>query len=210
MLVDRAFDDELDLIPVADVRPEGPSGVADAMAAAALARAHGVSAEAIAAGLRGFKPIAHRAEAIAELGGVCYVNDSKATNPHAAASSLRGYEHVVWIAGGLLKGANVDDLVTEAAARLSGVVLIGADREVIATALARHAPDVPVHTVPTGEHGAMAVMSEAVRLASALAKQGDTVLLAPAAASMDMFTDYQHRGRAFAEAVLALPVPGAP
>jgi UDP-N-acetylmuramoylalanine--D-glutamate ligase len=79
--------------------------------------------------------------------------------------------------------------------------LIGADREVIATALARHAPDVPVHLAGAGDHEAMAVMVDAVRAASEFAAPGDVVLLAPAGASWDMFTDYAHRGRAFAEAL---------
>jgi UDP-N-acetylmuramoylalanine--D-glutamate ligase len=192
------------LAAVSGVRPAGPPGVFDALAAAALARCHGVPAEAVAAGLAAYRPAAHRATAVGELDGVCYVDDSKATNPHAAAASLRAHRRVVWLAGGLLKGARVDDLVTEAADRLAGVVLIGADREVIATALARHAPDVPVHRVPAGDDDPMSVMSSAVRAARAMARPGDVVLLAPAAASMDMFTDYKHRGRAFTEAVEAL------
>ncbi|HYS36952.1 MAG TPA: UDP-N-acetylmuramoyl-L-alanine--D-glutamate ligase, partial [Pseudonocardiaceae bacterium] len=204
MLVDRAFADGEPLAAVADVRPPGPSGVFDALAAAALARVHGVPADAVAAGLLAFEPSAHRAAAVAEIDGVRYVDDSKATNPHAAAASLRTHPRVVWIAGGLLKGARVDDLVTDVAERLAGVVLIGADREVIATALARHAPDVPVRRVSGGDDGSMSVMGSAVKAARAMARPGDVVLLAPAAASQDMFTDYRQRGRAFADAVAAL------
>jgi UDP-N-acetylmuramoylalanine--D-glutamate ligase len=198
-LVDRAFG-ACDLVDVADVTPGGPPGLTDALVAAALARAYGVSARAVAGGLRAFQPGAHRATLVAELGGIRYVNDSKATNPHAAAASMRAHDRVVWIAGGLLKGASVDELVAEVAPRLAGVVLIGRDRDVIAAALARHAPDVPVHQVAAGDDGAM---TRAVDLAGAMARPGDVVLLAPAAASMDMFTDYGHRGRAFTEAVLA-------
>ena len=133
------------------------------------------------------------------------VDDSKATNPHAAAASLAAYEHVVWIAGGLLKGADVDDLVQRAAGRLRAVVLVGRDREVIAEALARHAPDVPVVDVADTDTGAMdRVVSEAATLARA----GDVVLLAPAAASMDMFVNYGARGDAFAEAVLRRAASG--
>ncbi|HEX5118136.1 MAG TPA: UDP-N-acetylmuramoyl-L-alanine--D-glutamate ligase [Pseudonocardiaceae bacterium] len=204
-LVDNAFADRpVPLAAVSAVRPAGPPGVFDALVAAALARCHGVPPEAVAAGLAAYAPAEHRATTVGEVDGVCYVDDSKATNPHAAAASLRAHERVVWVAGGLLKGARVDDLVTEAADRLTGVVLIGADREVIATALARHAPDVPVHRVPAGDDDPMSVMSSAVRAARAMARPGDVVLLAPAAASMDMFTDYKHRGRAFAAAVNAL------
>ncbi len=203
-LVDRAFADAEPLVDTADIRPAGPPGVFDALAAAALARAYGVPAAAVAAGLAAFRPGAHRSAAVAEADGVRYVNDSKATNPHAAAASLRAHEHVVWIAGGLLKGARVDDLVAEAAGRLAGVVLIGRDRDVIAAALARHAPDVPVRTVSGGDDDRMSVMSAAVTAARAMARPGDVVLLAPAAASMDMFTDYRERGDVFAAAVTRL------
>jgi UDP-N-acetylmuramoylalanine--D-glutamate ligase len=209
-LVDRAFADGEPLADVADVRPAGPPGVFDALAAAALARSHGVPATAVAAGLRAFQPAAHRAAVVAEIAGVRYVDDSKATNPHAAAASLAAAERVVWIAGGLLKGARVDDLVAGAADRLAGVVLIGRDAGVIAAALARHAPDVPVHRLSSGDHGGMSTMSAAVRAASAMARPGDVVLLAPAAASMDMFTDYTERGRAFAAAVAELANPANP
>jgi UDP-N-acetylmuramoylalanine--D-glutamate ligase len=129
---------------------------------------------------------------------VRYIDDSKATNPHAAASSLRAFEHVVWVAGGLLKGADVDELVRDAAPRLRGVVLIGADRAQIAEALARHAPDVPVVDVASTDTG---VMDLVVAQAADLAQPGDVVLLAPAAASMDMFDNYGARGDAFAQAV---------
>jgi UDP-N-acetylmuramoylalanine--D-glutamate ligase len=200
-LVDRAFSDGIVLMDAADVRPSGPSGVFDALAAAAIARAHGVSAEAVAKGLTQFEPGGHRGVEVGVLDGVRYLNDSKASNPHAAAAAIRAHDRVVWLAGGLLKGANVDGLVAELAPRLVGAVLLGADRDVIATALARHAPDVPVHLAGAGEHEAMAVMVDAVRAASELAKPGDVVLLAPAGASWDMFTDYAHRGRAFAEAL---------
>lgn len=213
-LVDRAFPVEgagVPLVAVGDIRPSGPPGVFDALAAAAVTRAYGVDAEDVAAGLRAFTPGAHRAVVVAEVDGVRYVDDSKATNPHAAAASLRAHERVVWIAGGLLKGARVDDLVVEVAPRLAGAVLLGADRVSIATALARHAPDVPVHVVESGDDEAMTVMTRAVLAARAMARPGDVVVLAPAAASMDMFTDYGHRGRVFADAVEALrPSCGSP
>jgi UDP-N-acetylmuramoylalanine--D-glutamate ligase len=129
---------------------------------------------------------------------VRYVDDSKATNPHAAAASLHSFEHVVWVAGGLLKGADVDDLVRDAVPQLRGVVLIGADRAQLAEALARHAPDVPVVEVASTDTG---VMETVVARAAELAQPGDVVLLAPAAASMDMFANYGARGDAFAAAV---------
>ena len=109
---------------------------------------------------------------------------------------------MVWIAGGLAKGARFDDLVATARDRLRGVVLLGRDRDVIAAALARHAPDVPVITLDGGETGdGHAAMERAVVAAADLAHPGDTVLLAPGCASMDMFTNYADRGDAFAAAV---------
>ena len=194
-------DGETELARVDEVRPAGPHNVANALAAAALARAHGVPADAVRHGLVAFVPDRHRNERVAEVGGVAYVDDSKATNPHAAAASLGAYEGVVWIAGGLLKGADVDGLVGAVAGRLRAAVLLGRDRDVIRAAIARHAPNLPVVDVSRTDDGAMA---EVVRSAAGLARPGDTVLLAPAAASMDMFRDYSARGDAFAAAVRAL------
>ncbi len=107
----------------------------------------------------------------------------------------------MWIAGGLAKGAEFDDLVVAVRQQLRTVVLLGADRELIAAALARHAPDVPVIDVPDTETGAM---ERVVAAAAAVARSGDTVLLAPACASQDMFADYAARGDAFVAAVRRL------
>ncbi|MGW6538427.1 UDP-N-acetylmuramoyl-L-alanine--D-glutamate ligase [Streptomyces sp. NPDC055011] len=210
ILVDRAFVENRqknaqELAEVADVRPPAPHNIANALAAAALARAFGVDAKAVRDGLRAFRPDPHRIELVEEVGGVTYVDDSKATNTHAAEASLAAYDPIVWIAGGLAKGATFDELVEKSAKRLRGVVLIGADRALIREALARHAPEVPVVDLDRTDTGAM---SEAVREAARLARPGDTVLLAPACASMDMFTNYNKRGEAFADAVRALAATG--
>jgi UDP-N-acetylmuramoylalanine--D-glutamate ligase len=207
VLADRAFVEQrktsaAELATLADLQA-GPStvaphNVANALAAAALARAYGVGPLSVRDGLRAFVPDPHRIEDVATVGGVRFVDDSKATNPHAAGASLASFEHVVWVAGGLLKGADVDALVQSVANRLRAVILIGADRQLIATALTRHAPDVPVVDVPDTDTG---VMDLVVAGASGLAQPGDVVLLAPAAASMDMFDNYGARGDAFAEAV---------
>ncbi|WP_082608727.1 UDP-N-acetylmuramoyl-L-alanine--D-glutamate ligase [Oerskovia sp. Root918] len=221
VLVDRAFhaapDDPArhrsaqELATFADLAHlAGPGGVvpahvvADALAAAALARAHGVSAQAVREGLRAFRPGAHRIQRVATVDGVTYVDDSKATNPHAASASLGAYEpgSVVWIAGGLAKGATYDELVRARLSRLRAVVLIGADPAPIEGALARHAPDVPVVRIDPGDTGT--VMQRAVERARDLAVPGDTVLLAPASASMDQFTSYAARGEAFAQAARSL------
>src|ERR1700728_215362 len=203
-LVDRAFADDLALLPVESIPVPGPVGVLDALAAAALARSVGVPAEAIAAAVASFRVGRHRSEVIAVVDGVRYVDDSKATNPHAAEASIMAYPRVVWLAGGLLKGASLDAEVARVASRLVGAVLIGQDRQEVAEALSRHAPDVPVVQVVTGEDADMnatavvpdadvtddsggktgtRVMTAAVAAARDLAKPGDTVLLAPAGAS---------------------------
>ncbi|MFC4059886.1 UDP-N-acetylmuramoyl-L-alanine--D-glutamate ligase [Planomonospora corallina] len=210
LLVDRAFTadpvrEAAELASLEDVRPFAPHNVANALAAAALARAYGVPPEAVRQGLRDFVPDPHRIAHVARVGGVDYVDDSKATNPHAAAASLAAYPSIVWVAGGQLKGADVDDLVRQAAPRLRGAVLLGADRGLIRRALARHAENVPVVEVAGQDTGVMdRVVAEAARLAS----PGDTVLLAPAAASLDMFTGYPARGEAFARAVQRLGAAG--
>jgi len=205
VLVDRAFVPErehsaAELATFADVAPFAPHNVANALAASALARAYGVPPRAVRDGLRAFRAEPHRIAFVAEIDGVRYVDDSKATNPHAAAASLAAYDRVVWIAGGLAKGADFDDLVSRTAPRLQGVVLLGRDRDRIAASLARHAPHVPVVDVSSTDTG---VMDDVVRSARRLARRGksDTVLLAPACASMDLFDDYAARGDAFATSV---------
>ncbi len=249
-LIDAAFADgrpssgsaapHTELIAAARIRPSGPSGVADALAAAALTRAVGVPAAAVARGLADFEPAAHRGQVVARIGDTVFIDDSKATNPHAAQAAIDGHERVVLIAGGLLKGAPVDDLIRTGATRLAGVVAIGRDRDVIVDAMLRHAPQVPTVTVFTGDDGAVsmhriaagsspipvpvaaapsagdgrgdrtsadAVMAQAVSAAWDLAQQApgtQAVLLAPAAASLDMFASYGARGDSFAAAAVAL------
>ena len=213
VLVDNAFGEQLALAETASIPVAGPVGVLDALAAAALARSVEVPPEAIAEALAGFRVGRHRAEVVDVVDGVTYVDDSKATNPHAAQASIAAYPRVVWVAGGLLKGASVDELVGAVANRLVGAVLIGRDRGLIRDALSRHAPDVPVDEVVTGEdsgvHGdtgsaVTSLMAAVVDAARGLARPGDTVLLAPAGASFDQFSGYGQRGDAFAAAVSAL------
>ncbi|MGV0788753.1 UDP-N-acetylmuramoyl-L-alanine--D-glutamate ligase [Mycolicibacterium sp. XJ2] len=231
-LVDNAFGDPPEggwtLAQAASIPVAGPVGVLNALGAAALARAVDVPPAAIADALAGFRVGRHRAEVIGTVDGVTYVDDSKATNPHAARASIAAYPRVVWVAGGLLKGASVDELLTSMSNRLVGAVLIGRDRALIAEALSRHAPDVPVIEVVTGEDFGVqgtngsdvnpvthvirlegtqsgdAIMAAVVDAARGLARSGDTVLLAPAGASFDQFSGYSHRGDAFADAVRAL------
>ena len=203
VLVDRAFIEDRrtaaqELATVADVPGSSPANIANALAAAALARSHGVPANAVRDGLRSFTPAPHRIATIAEVDGVRFVDDSKATNAHAAQTSLGSFDPVVWIAGGQAKGQDFDDLVLSVGSRLRAVVLLGVDRHVIAQALRRHAPDVPVVQIERVDAEAMV---DVVAAACDLAQPGDTVLLAPGCASWDMFRDYGHRGDAFADAV---------
>lgn len=189
------------LLAASDIRPAGPHNLTNALSAAALALAAEVSPAAVAQGLRAFRPGAHRNVEVSVRNGIRFVDDSKATNPHAAAASLAAYDRVVWVAGGQLKGASIEDLVAAVAPRLRGVVLLGVDAPLIAAALSRHAPNVPRMDVSGTDDE---VMTEVVRAATTMAAPGDVVLLAPAAASLDMFASYAARGDAFAAAVRAL------
>ncbi|SPD87131.1 UDP-N-acetylmuramoyl-L-alanine--D-glutamate ligase [Micropruina glycogenica] len=202
LLVDRAFiaqrrDSAMEIAKVDDIHPLAPHNVENALAAAALARSFGVPATAVRDGLRRLELGDHRIQTVAEHDGIRWVDDSKATNPHAAASSLRAFDSIVWVAGGQAKGTTFDDLVQTYGDKLRGVVLLGVDRQVIADALARHAPQIPVTIIDSTDTGAM---TQAVQAARSYARPGDVVLLAPGCASKDMYTGYDARGVAFAEA----------
>ena len=184
------------VLGVDELRVHGPHNVANALAATTLATLAGVPAGGIADALRGYGSGAHRLVTVATVDGVAYVDDSKATNPHAAQRAIESFDHVVWIAGGLNKGLAFDDLIAAAHDRLRAAVLIGTCAGEVRDALARHAPEVPVADAPD--------MHTAVEAARRFARAGDTVLLAPAAASMDQFTDYAERGDRFAAEVRAL------
>lgn len=218
VLVDRAFhlpagdasrhgsaDELATLSDLAHLAPRDlpPHIVANALAAAALTRAVGVPASAVRDGLRAYQPGAHRLASVARVDDVQFVDDSKATNAHAASAALAAFApgSVVWLAGGLAKGARFDDLVRARKDRLRAVVLIGTDAEPLLDALGRHATDIPVVRIDPRETD---VMRSAVDAARSLAQRGDTVLLAPACASMDQFRSYAERGDVFAETVGAL------
>jgi len=203
ILVDRAFiaqrrNSALELAGVSDVPTSSPHMIANALAAAGLARSFGVPATAVRDGLRAYELGPHRITEVARSGGITWVDDSKATNPHAAAASLAGYDSVVWIAGGLAKGLSFDQLVATQSGRIKAAVLIGTDRADIAKALAARAPHIPVVSL---DDPAPSAMAEAVAEAARFAQSGDTVLLAPACASQDMYDDYAQRGDWFCQAV---------
>jgi UDP-N-acetylmuramoylalanine--D-glutamate ligase len=205
LLVDRAFleeraDKALEIASFEDLENFGvltPHLLSNIAAATALARSFGVPPAACRKALREFKISPHRIQLVAEVNGVRYINDSKATNAHAAAASLTSFESVVWILGGLLKGVDISDLIGQFAPRLRGAVVIGLDRVEIVEAFRNLAPNVPLVEISEGN----SVMTKAVEAASTLASDGDVVLLAPAAASMDQFLNYQQRGDLFIDAV---------
>ncbi len=204
ILVDRAFSvdpQNAELIAeLLDFSNPVPHNILNAMAAAGLALALGIPHPEIRRGLAAFSPDHHRLEVIAENEGVVWVNDSKATNPHAATAALQSYLSIVWIAGGLAKGASMDGLVQKVGQRIKHALLIGEDRALVRSALEKHAPHVVIHDVDMTS-SPEALMEALVTLARSLAEAGDTVLLAPACASMDQFTSYAHRGETFAAAV---------
>ncbi len=203
ILVDRGFHEDrrasaLEIATVDELAERGlaaPHMVQNILAASALARACGVTPADIARATLNFVPDAHRAQQLGEWRGVRWIDDSKATNVHAANASLQAHRSVVWVLGGLLKGVDISGLVANHVVRLRGAVVIGADRSEVLATLAEHAPEVPVIEV-LAERG-IEVMREAVRAASAIAVEGDTVLLSPATASMDQFESYADRGDAF-------------
>lgn len=207
LLVDRAFLDDrarsaLELTTVADLDRVGlaaPHIVQNILAAAALARSLGIEPEAIHAALQSFRLDAHRIQVVARHEGITWIDDSKATNPHAAASSLRAYPGAVWVVGGDLKGVDIADLVAEVGGTARAAVVIGVDRVGVVTAFERHASTVPVFEVDAGDTGQ--VMNRVVEIAAGIVDDGGTVLLAPAAASFDQFSSYADRGNRFAEAV---------
>lgn len=207
ILVDRAFHADrrssaLELTTVAELHEAGldaPHIVQNILAASALARSLGVEPVAIHDALQAFRLDAHRIQVIAEHRGIRWIDDSKATNPHAAASSLRAHPGAIWIVGGDLKGVDLSDLVADAGGTAGAAIVIGVDREPVLAAFRRHASHVPVFEAVPGDTGD--VMDRVVELATGIAGDEGTVLLAPAAASFDQFTSYADRGERFAQAV---------
>jgi UDP-N-acetylmuramoylalanine--D-glutamate ligase len=210
LLVDRAFvldpQEAAMICELVDIVPTVPHNVSNALAAAGLARAIGVPHEAIQKALQAFRPGRHRIETIHEADGITWVDDSKATNPHATAASLMSHLSVVWIAGGLAKGADMDSLVERCAPRIKTAILIGQDRGLIEAALIKFAPTVPRILVDSpGDYtrggDSNSLMETIIKVAAEHAAAGDAVLLAPACASMDQFISYADRGDRFAAAV---------
>lgn len=208
ILADRAFLDDrknsaLEIATADDIAEIGITSVhllQNVAAATAMARSADISPAAIRLAIRNFKLDSHRIQFVAELAGISFVNDSKATNAHAADASLASFEKVVWIVGGLLKGVDPKPLIEKHRDRLKAVVLIGADRQLLKQLFQQLAPEIELIEIDAND----SVMKHAVVNAEKLASPGVTVLLAPAAASMDQFRDYADRGNQFIAAVREL------
>jgi len=207
LLVDRAFSpsetEAGEIAELIDISPTVPHNALNALAAAALSLSIGINYLAVKAGLKSFVTDHHRMELVLSKSEISWVDDSKATNPHAAIASLHSYFNIIWIAGGLAKGASMDELVLNTADRIKSVILIGQDREMIAQAVLKHSPKTKIFRIDLKSDGNQ-LMLDVVKQAVEIAKAGDTVLLAPACASMDQFESYADRGQAFANAVRAV------
>ena len=211
LLVDRAFvSDQQEASMIAtlkDIQPTLPHSALNALAAAALARSVNVSYADIQSALINFHPGQHRIETIKSTHGVSWIDDSKATNPHAASASLLSHLSVIWVAGGLAKGADMNSLIERTHGRIKAAILIGQDRELIASALMRVAPSIPIVKIDENHDKtdkSNSLMESVVKAAQEFAAAGDSVLLAPACASMDQFISYADRGDRFAAAVRKL------
>ena len=198
LIVDRAFikDDAEALFEISDVTPSVGHNVSNAMAAATLARSVGAKSDAIANALRNFKLDHHRLEVVHKSGGITFINDSKATNPHAAIAALYSQMESIWIAGGLAKGAAMDELAQRCKNRIKAAILIGSDAPIIKEALLKQAPNLAIYTTDLNLKG-MDVMRSVMSIVKEIAVSGDVVLLAPACASMDQFKNYADRGESF-------------
>ena len=193
-IVRRTRDGEQALVPLSSVKVLGRHLLADVVAAAAVASLAGVEASAVTRAVENFTGLEHALEPVAEIGGVRFINDSKATNVEAALRAIESFEPgLVVVLGGRFKGGDFADLRRALVERSASVVAIGEAAPLVRKALA---PALAVHDA--------ADMVAAVRTAFALASPGDTVVLAPACASFDMFKDYAERGRVFKREVARL------
>ena len=211
LLIDRAFvhnPQEASMnAQISDIQPTLPHSVSNALAAAGLALSVGVSYEDIQKALIGFHPGRHRIEVVLNEDEISWIDDSKATNPHAAAASIMSHLSVIWVAGGLAKGADMNSFIDRVKTRLKAAILIGEDRGIIEAALHKFAPEIPIVKVDSDSikgSSSNELMEKVVEVAKEFAKPGDTVLMAPACASMDQFISYADRGDRFALAVKKL------
>ena len=187
--------------------PDGtvyPHLLADALTALALVLGLGTDKEKAIASLKQFTPGGHRIQTVATAttadgGAIRFVDDSKATNAHAAKASLNSFadKSVVWIAGGLAKGSRFEQLVADQAHTIKAAVIIGRDQQPMLDAFKTSAPNVPLTIIDPADNGV--IMERAVDAAGEYVQSGDVVLMAPACASMDQFKSYADRGNQFAQ-----------
>jgi UDP-N-acetylmuramoylalanine--D-glutamate ligase len=179
------------LVAVDSIPLPGAAGLEDVMAAAGAALSYGVSANAVVRAIKGYRPLSHRLETVAEVGGVTFIDDSKATNPHATLMAVRGLDDVVLIAGGRSKGIDLS-VLTDVVPPVRSVIALGEATVELVRIFSGIAEVFGVST-----------MEEAVQAARARAAPGGSVLLSPACASLDMYESYAQRGEHFARCVRA-------
>ena len=194
-LVLRLGEGEMPLLPRSELRILGTHNVANALAASIVAALEGVAPDGIAAALRSFAALPHRLEPVAERDGVLWINDSKATNLASTRVALAGMERpTVLLLGGRHKGEPYTGLLPELRTRVKLVIAYGEAGNEVVRDLAQH---IPVEQVKGG-------FEEVIERAARASSPGDAVLLSPACSSYDMFTDYEERGRRFAEVIASL------
>jgi UDP-N-acetylmuramoylalanine--D-glutamate ligase len=180
------------VMPADALQVAGRHNLQNALAAFALVDTLDMPLDGLIAGAQIFAGLPHRMQVVATDDGICWINDSKATNEAASLASIASVEgRLVLIAGGDAKGGELHELAAALAGRDVQVIAIGKDRELLISRLADVCATQIAETLP-----------EAVNMAASIAKQGDTVLLAPACSSLDMFRSYAERGDCFAQAVL--------
>ena len=191
------------VLPVAEIPLRGAHNVANVLAAAAIAAAAGLDAQAIADAVRSFQPVPHRLEPVGEVAGVRYVNDSIASTPERTLAGIRSFsEPLVLLLGGKDKDLPLEELAREALARCSGIVFFGADGPLLEAAVEANAASVPFEGRPVAVR--VATLAEAVREARAIAEPGDVVLLSPACTSFDAYNNFEERGEEFRALVRAM------
>ena len=201
-IVSHIGDTPVRITSLEGIEPPGRAGVLDALAATAIAVTRGVTPEQIDRALHAYTVAGHRGAVVHSDNGIDWIDNSKATNPHAADSALKGTtSKIVWVAGGQLKGADVTDLIKAHGAKFRAVALLGIDAPLIKQAVDAYAPEVP--TFLTDSTDPVEAMNQVVDFAAAHAQPGDSVILAPAAASLDMYTGMAQRGNLFADAARA-------
>lgn len=186
------------VVEIDELRSDAPHHVANVAAAACIALLAGTDLDGVRRAARAFSPGPHRLETVATAAGVSFVNDSKATNLHAAAAALQAFDAILWIAGGLAKGVDLGPLGDHLDHVRAGFFIGTAAEELTGICRTRGVP-----AEPAGD------LDAAVAAAYAMARPGDTILLAPACASFDQFRDYAERGERFRAAAQRVVQDGA-